>query len=245
MVDGPSLESSAHGRIEQILLTIPSWVLRYQRQVEICGTSAVYRNVFAALNSSVRFTVLTHEEGVPLLGDWLQELGVQGRTVVIPIANRAKLSIWAEDAFTVCLDRAGQRWVLDPFSDSDADVPWVAKIVAEHNGWNHLEIPKHLQSGNILVGDDFWLVGGDALQDSPVLEIDDATRQRIPVASRVQVPGFDGSFEELEVAHDEGARREYRYRGNSTGTVQPVFHIDTFVTLAGERARRTLSCIGR
>ena len=233
MIDYLSLESSAHGCIEQVLLTIPSWVLRYQRQEEIRGTAAVFRSILESMDVAVQFVVITHEEGVPLLTEWLEDIVVQERTKIIAFANRTKMSVWAEDSFTVCADRTGQRWVLNPCSQEHIGTAPVARVVAERSGWNYVDIGQHLQSGNILVGDDFWFLGGDALQEASVPEIVDESRTLIPIVSSVPVPGFDGSFEDLEVARDENVRRECRYRGNCESTVQPVFHIDTFLTLAG------------
>jgi hypothetical protein len=236
MIDGLSFDSSAHGRIAQLLLTIPSWVLRYQHQVEIRDAAAVYRSILGAMEVDVRFLVVTHEEGVPLLQNWLEEFGIRQRTDVIAVTNRTKMSVWAEDAFTVCTDRSGQRWVLNPLDEYRPDWMSVAKLVAERYSWNLLEIGIYLQGGNVLVGDDFWLLGGDVLQEASVREIGDKTRTLIPIASRVPVPGFEGSFEDLEIERDQSVRRECRYRGNSESTVQPVFHIDTFITLAGRGA---------
>ncbi len=156
MILEPSFESSAHGGIEQVLLSIPSWVLRYQRQAEIRGTAAVFKNVFETLHKGVQFLVVTHEEGEPHLVEWLQELALQDRTDLILVPNRTKLSVWAEDLFTVCTDRTGRRWILRPASEKRMDTIVIADAIAEFTGWGHVETDRCFQSGNMLVGDGPW-----------------------------------------------------------------------------------------
>lgn len=228
MIPEPSFESSAHGRIEQVLLSIPSWVLRYQRQAEIHGTAAVFKNVFETLNKNVQYLVVTHEEGEPHLVEWLRELGVQDRTDLILVPNRTKMSVWAEDIFTVCTDGAGSRWILQPFSRGHPDETVIVKSIAERTGWWHSDTDRSFQSGNLLVGDDFWLLGADS-----VLRVADSSKELHLISSRVPVPGSDDGLQVREIQVDGRAWSETCYRGNRTNTVQPIFHIDAFLTLAG------------
>jgi hypothetical protein len=228
MINKPSFESSAHGRIEQVLLSIPSWVLRYQRQAEIRCTAAVYRDVFETLNTNVQFLMVTHEEGESHLAEWLKESGVQSRTDVIVVPNRTKLSVWAEDSFTVCTDRSGRRWILQPFSKEHPDETVIAEAIAERTGWGHIETDRSFQSGNILVGDDFWFVGADS-----VVRVTDFSRKLFLISSRVPVPGFADGFKIRDIQVDGRMWSETCYRGNRRNTVQPSFHIDAFLTLAG------------
>jgi hypothetical protein len=233
MIEKPSFESSAYGRIERVLLSIPSWVLRYQRQVEVEGTAALFKGVFRALNSNVQFIVVTHEEGMPHLSRWLREAEVQDRTETITVPNGTKLSVWAEDKFIVCADESRQRWLLHPLLQDQPGETMAAKAVAERLGWELLEVERSLQSGNVIVGDDFLLVGGDSASAYSRLGIQDTSRELLVIASRADVPGFKGSFESRELRLDEHEWREVCHRGNSENTVQPVFHIDAFMTLGG------------
>jgi len=236
MIDNPSFESSAHGRIEQVLFSIPSWVVRYQNQVEIRGTSALYRSVFETLKRHVRFVVVTQQEGEPHLREWLTELGVQDRTDVVTIPNRTKLSVWAEDKFTVCSDESGNRWLLHPFSEDRCGDATATKAIAELVGWEYVEVEEPLQSGNILVGDDFMLVGADSAAAMSGLGIRDASRTLHVIGSRIPVPGFKPSYDSRDISVEGAKWCELCYRGNSANTVQPVFHIDAFITLAGRGA---------
>ena len=220
MISEPSFESSSHGRIEQIFLTIPSWVLRYQRQVEIRGTAAVYRDVFKTLDTNVRFLVVTHEEGESHLAEWSKELGVQDRTDVILLPNQTKLSVWAEDTFTICTDRSGHRWILQPVSEEHPSETVIAESIAESTGWGHVPTDHRFQGGNILVGDDFWFLGADSAEgstlgsrggrdaaapgsgvcDGAVHRVMDESRERHLIFSRLPVPGFEDGLQVREIA---------------------------------------------
>ena len=102
MIPSPKLQSSAHGRIEKVMLNIPSWVLRYGHQVEIRGTAAAYRAVLTGLREDVRFLLVTHDESRSLLVDLASTLGMSDRAEILTVPDSSKLSVWTEDAFTVC-----------------------------------------------------------------------------------------------------------------------------------------------
>lgn len=253
MIVKHSFESSAHGLIDQVLLTIPSWVLRYQHQNEISGTAAVYRDIFRSLGPSVRFLVVAHREAEQPLMEWLDSHGTSGRTEVILVPNAAKLSVWAEDAFTVCTDESGQRWVLQPDTRGRPDEGLVSRLVADRFGWKHSFIYHRFESGNILVGENFWLLGVDSTwpavtaADNPEADVKpagyhphldcsdvmDVSRRLHIVKSRVAVPGFDEKAQIRETTVDGEDWHEVVFRGNRPNTGQPIFHIDAFVTLAG------------
>ncbi len=253
MITKPSFESSAHGRIEQVLLTIPSWVLRYQHQVEIRSTAAVYQDVLQSLRSHTRFIIVTHQESERPLHEWLDSLGTQDRTEVIVVPNQTKLSVWTEDAFTICTDASGRRWILQPRSREHPDEGLVSKLIAERAGWQYVETHHRFESGNMLVGDDFWFLGVDSAWDSLMKEsptgcndesvdgrpqrgsheVVDGSRQLYIVASQVRVPGFEEKAQVRETVVDGVDWHEVVYRGNRKNTGQPIFHIDAFITLAG------------
>jgi hypothetical protein len=53
------------------------------------------------------------------------------------------------------------------------------------------------------------------------------------VGSRIPVPGFGQDAWVKKTTIDSRTWDEAMYRGNRIGTVQPIFHIDAFLTLAG------------
>jgi len=192
------------------------------------------------LNKHVSFLIITHEEAKSLIGVWLEELGVQSRTNVVPVPNRTKLSVWAEDSFTVCTDVSGRRWILNPVSAEHPGEAVIAAAVAEFTGWGLVETDRRFQSGNMLVGDDFWLLGADSVRglstEGAVPGILDGSRKLYVIASGVPVPGFEDGFETRKISLGGQMWSELCYRGNRRHTVQPIFHIDAFLTLAGRGA---------
>lgn len=233
MIPSPKLQSSAHGRIEKVMLNIPSWVLRYGHQVEIRGTAAAYRAVLTGLREDVRFLLVTHDESRSLLVDLASTLGMSDRAEILTVPDSSKLSVWTEDAFTVCIDESGRRWIMEPLPDKDATSPDPAIAALTREGWGHTFVDRKLQSGNILVGDDFWLLGGDSVGASSSPDELDATKRLHVISSRVKVEGFEEGLGVRDFNKGQDRWTEAHHRGNRSGTVQPMFHIDSLISLAG------------
>ena len=249
----PRFDSSAHGKIQQVLLTLPSWVLRYAHQLEIRDTAAVYKNVLQAFDSSVQFLLITHEEAESHLFDWLENLSVTNHTTTILVPNESKLDIWAQDAFVTCSDECGDRWLIQPKHPQHTSVELVGRLVAEQLGLHRCTVSSRFQSGNVLVGDRFWLLGADSDPnssqptedpveakesfDSSNTDVRDwlsgLDRDLYLIQSRIPVPGFTENAHVQETQVDDSKWHEVVYRGNRANTRQPIFHIDSFITLAG------------
>ncbi|HEU4425494.1 MAG TPA: hypothetical protein VFR67_23410, partial [Pilimelia sp.] len=146
----------------------------------------------------------------------------------------------------------GTTWLVEPFSFPRYGDSLVADFVA--NADPHLErtqAPLYFQGGNILVGDDFFLIGadypantlryvGNVLLPGPQERPADLVRrlygEYLDPCRRL---GYVGST--LPVPEQRTRRftldgqewTEVLYAGNQPGTTQPIFHIDMFVTLAG------------
>ncbi|MEM9358825.1 MAG: hypothetical protein AAGB04_21800, partial [Pseudomonadota bacterium] len=111
--------------------------------------------------------------------------------------------------------------------------------------------PLYFQGGNILIGDDFFLVGSDY----PRRTLDYVGKQILPgegetseelvrrlykefldhkraihyVGTATTVP----TEESVSIDVEGETWSEIRYYGNAEGTKQPIFHIDMFITPAG------------
>src|SRR5690606_10761053 len=118
-------------------------------------------------------------------------------------------------------------------------------------GINRVKAPLYFEGGNLLIGDDFFLMGADYIVDSMldlkgVLLPEDSTlateelaklfsryldheRKFLTVGSLLYVP----QEEEQEFEMDGVTWTETLQSKNIEGTVQPLFHIDMFMTLAG------------
>jgi hypothetical protein len=251
-IQGPSLLSSVHGRIEQVLLTIPSWILRYQSQPEIRSSAAAVRSLLNRLPQSSRFLLVTHTESVDLLTAWLDEFAMTDRGEIIAAPNKMRFGSWPQDGFVVCFDRSNAKHLLEPVPFRTPEDAYVSGMIADSLGAQRNQVPLCFQGGNMLIGDDFWLLGMDSAVQSLKLglipasdagrrealhatfaERVDGTRTLYLVGSRVPVPGFPGDACVRKIALNSHTWDDITYRGNRQGTVQPIFHIDSFLSLAG------------
>lgn len=165
--------SDVYGKIEQVLLTIPS---KY-------GMDAVrkkYLGILEALGGRVKYIILA-----PLRGDAPKSEQIQQYW----LALKHKDWLPQEQAFILEQDfELDQRnspptpWVQDPFSMLRGEDGWpiflepyyfgkntrgqdqhIAEQVSAHTGYLMKSTRYFFEGGNILVGDDFMLVGRDTL----------------------------------------------------------------------------------
>ena len=252
-IEKPRFESSAHGKIQQVFLTIPSWILRYEHQVEIHDTAAAYKGLLSAFDESVEFLIVTHREAESYLGAWLKDSCTIERSTVVYMPNDSALNVWAQDAFVKCVDKSKNQWLLQPDDSNHPIIDEISRLVAEQLGIQRHLVNSRFQSGNVLVGDNFWLLGIDSAPEDSRLDIGasrasaqssnfeirsegwvfDCEKTLHIVGSRITVPGFPENAHVQETLVNGTAWHEVIYRGNRLNTRQPVFHIDAFVTLAG------------
>lgn len=256
-LEHPSLLSSVHGRIEQVLFTLPSWIIRYQQQPEIRCTAEAVRSLLRQLPDRTRYLMVTHREAEDALTHWLDELGVAGRSQVVTAPDRLKFGSWPQDGFAVCSDASdGRRYLVEPVPYRSPEDSYATALMAAATGSGRTQVPLSFQGGNMLVGDDFWLLGMDSAVHTMRLGLApradgesgraalhrafaerlDETRQMHLVGSRIPVPGFSQDARVMKIGINAETWDEVTYRGNGAGTLQPVFHIDAFVTLAGRDA---------
>ena len=250
----PSLVATAQGAIARLLLTIPSYAVEGG---DANPYGAVYRDLIAKLPGETELVILTHEVVETEVRGWLAGAGrtAEGRDTVVATDDFLGFSVWAEDAYVVITDGAGDdggHAFVEPASFPRYGDALVADQVSTAAQLGLFQAPLHLQGGNVLIGDDFFFIGIDyplltfeegiltaptqSGEDALVREVYrrylDAERTFVPVGTTLPVP--------------PGARREFRlggatwvediYGGNAPGTRQPVFHIDMFVSLAGRGA---------
>lgn len=247
----PSLVPSADGRIARMLLTVPAYATSSE------PLAAVYRDLLARLPHDTALVVLTHESAKAVVERWLGEAarGTRARDDVLTAPDHLNFSVWAEDGYAVVHDGGLQRTLfVEPYSFPRYGDSLIADLVAGGTDLESTQAPLYFQGGNVLVGDDFFLLGADYPANTlsyvgPVLtpepgesaealvhrlyrEYLDPGRRLRYVGSGVPVPAQQSRPFTL------GGERwtEYLYLGNRPGTVQPMFHIDMFLTLAGRGA---------
>jgi hypothetical protein len=242
--DKPELVPSADGLISEILFTLPAYSTHP-------AFWPVYEDLWTKLPAEVRLVILAHAQIADEVAARLEELRLSERATLLAGPDEIGFSIWAEDGYVVVRGEDAGYFV-EPFVFRRRGDALVADLVTNGTALRLYQAPLYFQGGNVLVGDDFFLLGADYIFETirtGVLDIDpgapfdeqlaviaeayrsyvDRDRELIVVGSRIPVPS-EGS---VEVTHQGEQWVDVFYLGNSEGTRQPLFHIDMFITLAG------------
>ena len=259
VLEEPSLVSTLHGGIGRILFTIPGWVFTPDASPLdaplIRKYAAAYRRILATLPDTCRVVIFTHRSAVSAARGWLQEFNLTARSEIVAAPNGMNFTVWAEDAYCVCRDQAdSETYFVEPASFTRAQDAFIADRIAPATDLEATQVQLYFQGGNMLIGDDFWFIGADYPSHSLDLGFIvpqpgestaqavargygsalDRARRLIVIGSRLPVPA-----ELRRPITIEGERwDEVLHFGNANGTLQPLFHIDMFISLAGPRGTR-------
>lgn len=242
----PRLIPTAEGGIARMLLTVPSYAVADE------ALSGVYNGLLLALPATTAVVVLAHESTAADVRRWLEQAQRTKTSTVVEAPDHINFSVWAEDGYVVVRDdEADTTEFVEPFSFPRYGDSLVADFVANATDLDKTQAPLYFQGGNVLVGDDFFFIGADYPAESlrymgsvlvPVAgespakfvhrlygEYLDPERRLIYLASTVPVP----AEQRRKIQLDGQEWTEEVFVGNKAGTVQPIFHIDMFVALAG------------
>jgi hypothetical protein len=250
----PKLVSTAHGRISRMLLTIPAYAVEDGLDGATNPIGEAYRDLLAKLGADVTLEVLTHRSVESTVRSWLQ---AAGRTDfhIATAPDHLSFSVWAEDGYAVVQSGGGQSSTfVEPFYFPRYADSLVADLVSDQTDLGDTQAPLYFQGGNILIGDDFFLIGADypanSLQyinkvirpepgEDPKRTVQRLYREYLDSSRALHYVGSSVSVPEQrkrKFTHDGEDWEEVLYFGNKVGTVQPLFHIDMFITLAGREA---------
>lgn len=254
----PRVVSSAHGAFRHILFCVPDYAATDLDYLD------VYRDLFAKLPTTTALTVLVNpgtEQRITTVLDDVRPSALNNVVVAPPYRH---FTVWAEDPYVVIEDSddAGLRYFAEPFVFPRGGDSLAAELVAKAAGLEVLQSPLLFQGGNILIGDDFVLLGRDYELDTI-----DIIRSESPFTTanpfmppegidvrtfvKDQFSDLFGRDRELKYVFTRlpVPRRSLRPRGSDDGTalppevihegtgpVQPIFHIDMFISLAGRGA---------
>lgn len=247
-LQAPALISSWQGAIEDMLLAFPTY------GVADPELAAGYRSLIAALRPGTRFVVVHHASRRWDVEEWFDEAGHPGANVTyVAVPDYVSFTDWAEDAYVALHDTVdGTAYLMEPWEFLRAGDALISESVQEHVALRSGQAPLIFQGGNCLVGDRFWLLGKDYFADSVVLvegrnapvQVPDGTTPEAFV-TRLFADYLDAGREMIVVGTDRpiplrelyGTREDGQFyidiAGDGTGTYQPIFHIDMFVTLLG------------
>lgn len=244
----PRIVSSAHGSIDHLLLTYPRYV-----QGE-ASYEAAYSDLLAKLPKRTEVTVFVHPEVEADLRGVIDRHRRGATTNVVVAPDFLNFTVWAEDPYVVVSDTdpgSPATYLIEPFTFTRAGDTLIAERVAQASPFQSTQSPLYFQGGNVLIGDDFVMVGIDYLYN---------TLDTFRTSGAVSIPANTDAFEfvtglfnrtfgeqmrmffpgtrlpvpqqqEGPIQVDGSQWTERRFIG--TGDRQPIFHIDMFISLAG------------
>ncbi|WP_413512211.1 hypothetical protein [Myroides odoratus] len=242
----PSLINSSDGKISRMLLTIPKYAFEGGEN----PYKKVYSDLLIKLPNYTNFLILTHSSIIDSVTDWLVKLNVNERVIINSIDDDLHFSVWAEDAHAITKDNS-ETYFAQPFEFPRYADSIVSKIASNVSESIIYQAPLYFQGGNILIGDNFFLIGKDYANNS-LKYIDkvitpqhnetkeqcitrlynkylDTNKKLYYIGSTIKVPQQETS----SIIVDNEKWEQIVFFGNKEGTVQPLFHIDMFMTLVG------------
>ncbi|WP_299824753.1 hypothetical protein [uncultured Pontibacter sp.] len=244
----PTLVSSADGALEGLHLNIPAYALSGPNN----PLWNIYQDLIQKLPPHTHLHILTHESVYAPMEEWLQSQELMPRVKLYALPDSCKMTVWAEDDFELVLDKADDTlFMVQPHSNRRTGDENASHYSSSFFNWPRVKVPIYFEGGNILVGDNFFFVGADygvntfldmqsSLNPEQYDRLNrlvcerfkkylDHERKLFLIGSTVQIP----SEKRVEFEMNGEKWEEEYYHHNTEGTVQPVFHIDMFITLAG------------
>ncbi len=211
-----------------------------------------YCSLLDALPSSTRIVMVVEDKTLPFVELWLTELSVSRQICIIEMPKKYRITPWARDAQLSLSNPQGKPLLLKPNSYTRKDDGCVAELLQQNNICELISAPFYFEGGNILLTEDYLLVGADTIAQmegendaeklsafATALSAFDNTisnktsRQIILIKSKTPVPL------ERTVASQVAGKPwdEVLYFRGIKGTQQPLFHIDMFLSLAGKTSQ--------
>lgn len=203
------------------------------------------------LPATTHVTVLAHEKAIDQLKGMLVASGRDGHATIVTGPQDLEFSVWAQDPYVVMQDEVGGTSLLQPVAFDRRGDDGIAGLLADSTSIRIRRSSLWFQGGDVLVGDDFILVGRDSLgatlqrqrrDGDPRLQSGvgsealgaslfrdglDPGRRIVFVGTELHVP----EKTQRPIMVDGRERLEILYDG--AGRAQPLFHIDLFISLAG------------
>ena len=252
----PKLVSSIHGPIGRLLLTVPQYAAAPPSPEEDNPLAAVYKDLLQKMPPAMDLLVATHESVKDEVASWVSAAGLDNNVTIVAIADHLHFSVWAEDGYVIATDEdTGKTYFVEPYEFPRYADALIADFVSNNSDLFSTQAPLYFQGGNLLIGDDFFMIGADypanslRYLDRVIIstpgeepqetirrlyrEYLDTSRNLIYVGSTVPVPSEEASY----FTKDGERWEEHKYLGNRPSTTQPLFHIDMFITLAGRNSQ--------
>lgn len=231
---------SSGGRITEILFAIPAPVLNDDdTDLVRVRLEQGYISIFSALPDDCRIVVLVKAGSEEQARVWLRSAGVDVHRQQVVIMSQSNATMWANDPFWTCrlLDAPGDKPVLvEPIVFPRFGDCGVADDLINGLQYQGERLARRFEGGNILAGDDFYLIGADSVVD---LCCEHAVRSALQDLESVRSPIIVGGRDALEPPPTcwtetiNGENWSSFAPEFKIGSCQPIFHIDMYVTLVG------------
>jgi hypothetical protein len=218
---------SAHGRITRILLAVPPTDSAAVNERDERHITTLIR----LMDGHTKFCIVCRPEQVPTVESWATKYGLSPARFEICLSV-FDYSIWAQDAYVNLLDQNGRTVLCEGVCFPRYDDMTIADDVAMQTDISALQSYLYFQGNNVLSSRDFAIVGMDYVKRNigrPQLESEDKVldrfagllgRKTIALGRSTPIPRADRANAAGDVAY-------------LSGTYQPVFHIDMYVTPTG------------
>ena len=245
----PQIVSSAHGALRQILLCYPPYA---DGDLSLEPT---YASLLRLLPPTCQLTILCHPAVADDLARIIERERPDNRPAVIESPDYLAFSVWAEDGYVAVTDVGvdpPRTFLVEPFSFPRYGDGLIADLVAEATDIQATQVPLYFQGGNVLAGDDFILIGSDYLtrtletwaqygpvvgaEGPPARQVADLFRRSFGASHQLHFVGLRRPIpDDLLAPRTFGQDGEEWTEdvGAGAGSLQPIFHIDMFLSLAG------------
>ncbi len=226
---GRRLQGSAEGAIDHLLFFAPAY--------EAEDFASIYSALIEALPDRTEIAIVTAKDAAPIVESWACFADGK-RSARLIDAGDYDITAWACDPLIGVRDGAQSVFFCSP-GLARRDDEKAAALLAELPDTQILPSPLRFEGGNMLIGDDFLIVGADTMTvigedaesqlSAAIEELEGKPCDIIVIGSPDDAPAQRSIASQ---AGDEEWRQIFHYRSKE-GTRQPIFHIDMYVTLAG------------
>ena len=186
------------------------------------------RSFVAALPRGGSLVIAGHQQALHETRSWHQLEGLE--VIQLPIGDDVDFTLWSQDSFLACTDARGSPMVLLPAHDRRRPDALVIGSMATALGIDVARAEFDFEGGNILVGANVILIGADAIGPDIQSRLAGLGEHRavVSLGTTDRIP--DREVKLLDT--DRGLVVEERF--GHTGVHQPLFHLDAFMTFAGQ-----------
>jgi|SoiMethySBSTD1v2_1073268.scaffolds.fasta_scaffold47102_5 hypothetical protein len=219
--------SDEHGRIADILLTVPPHSDSEGNVVDPSDERHLRTliRLMKSADSNRHFTMLCSPNQVAQVRRWFTDLQLDDKNSIS--ISTFKYTVWAQDAYVAVTDDAGRSILCEGVHFPRRDDATIADDVAAQTSISALQSYLYFQGGNVLEVGDYVLIGKDYIQAN-------LGRAHLETEDKI-LAAFKKVFGKniISLGRSEPIQEDHRkYLGG--GHYQPIFHIDMYVTPTGK-----------